>query len=398
MIGSVSGRFEMGGRNRLLSSVAALVLLASSLTAAQASSLTGNEKPPLTAGAAGTEINPNLAPEAALATLETKLSAQGALGFYTDAATQTLVVVVPPSVRDAFLLPNTDVGIPLRLESAKVEPSDITAVYARLDALREELAALGATYAYGFEPGRGRVEIDGTIPAAAMASLLGQLASDVEYHQVSGGGRLSRQNDSAPFWGGAAVTDFASPTTHTCTTGFTVKNAAGTRFLTTAGHCFGLSVNVFSPYLANQTGKITNKAPFPNRDMELIGTKTYGPVIYTGDAVGVASTVKGASDPVEGRNIYCYSGEKTADNCGYTVTDSSFNYCDADGCTPDSLQFTYAGCQAQSGDSGAPFYLDFAYGGYPYIRGMVYANLNGYCYGHKWSSISSYFGVSIVTG
>jgi hypothetical protein len=352
----------------------------------------------LTAGAAGTEINPYLAPEAALATVEAELSSQGALGFYTDAATQTLIVVVPPSILNSFALPNTNVGIPLRLASAKIEETDVVRVYARLESLRPELAMLGATYAYGFEAQLGLVEIDGTLTAATMASLLGNVAPDIEYHQVAGGGRLSRQNDSAPFWGGAAVTDFASPKTHTCTTGFTVKNAAGTRFLTTAGHCFGALVNVFSPALANQTGKITNKAPFPNRDMELIGTKTYAPVIYTGDATGVASTVKGASDPVIGRSIYCYSGQKTFDSCGYTVTNLSFNYCDSDGCTPDSLQFTFAGCQAQDGDSGAPFYLDFSLGGYPYVRGMLYANLGGYCYGHKWSSISSYFGVSIVTG
>jgi hypothetical protein len=333
--------------------------------------------------------------ESSVATFEAAANAAGALGFFTDTVTDELVVVVPASLRRTYVLPTVPAaGLKVRFETRDIEPDTMSRAFSRLGEVWSDSSLRGASYTFGFDPRSGKIRVNGTVDAATMLALLpADVAPFVLYKQgeVS---RLSRHNDASPYWGGAEV-GRAGVAGFDCTTGFVVKNASGTRFMVTAGHCFSLGA-VLETGTGGAIGKITSRAAFPTRDMELIGTKAYGTRIYTGDATGVGSIVKGASDPVAGRTIYCTSGAVTFDRCNLTVTDLDHNYCDADGCTPHLAQ--YNTCPNLPGDSGAPFYLDFALGGYPYIRGMVIAKDPDGCYAHKWSTISSQFGVSIVTG
>jgi hypothetical protein len=136
-------------------------------------------------------------------------------------------------------------------------------------------------------------------------------------------------------------------------------------------------------------------------DVAAIGDKTYKAAIYTGDATGVESTVKGASDPVINNLAYCYSGGMTFDQCDVTVLNFSANNCYDGQCYTGQMTFQqYGRCPVQNGDSGAPFYLNFAAGGFPYIRGSVVAFLsdNSICFGERWTRLASAFGLTIVTG
>ena len=134
--------------------------------------------------------------------------------------------------------------------------------------------------------------------------------------------------------------------------------------------------------------------------MELIGSKTYGPDIYVGGAAGAGMFVKGASDPVEGRPIYCHSGAATFQQCNHTVVDlHGGTACDQNGlnCTHDLMIVSEGDKSPCSQDSGAPFFL--ISGGNAYIRGMVIGG-NALCFGnsvaHRWTTISTQLSVSIV--
>lgn len=348
------------------------------------------------AGVRGTETAAAfLEEEARLASFQAEATAAGALGFFSDEASGDLITVVPSSLSRSFDLPSqAGLGLSVRVQHREIDPAAIDRVYRRLVAAAPAAtSAPDAAYAFAFDARSGLVRVRGTLDRASMLQLLGNLSSLVEYRQEDVS-RLTRQNDSSPFWGGAQV-GRAGVAGFDCTTGFSVKNASGTRFMVTAGHCFALNANVETG-AGLAMGRITSRAAFPNRDMELIGTKQYGPVIYTGGADGVASTVKDASDPVVGRTIYCSSGAVTFERCDLTVTNLSAQFCDLAGCTPNLA--LYLPCGSQRGDSGSPFYLDFDFGGYPYIRGMVIAKDGDGCYAHKWSTIGSQFGVSINTG
>jgi len=68
-------------------------------------------------------------------------------------------------------------------------------------------------------------------------------------------------------------------------------------------------------------------------------------------------------------------------------------------CFSNMMSFSqYGTCPVRGGDSGAPFYLNFSFGGYPYIRGMVTAYSANACFGERWAILSSAFGLTIVTG
>ena len=329
--------------------------------------------------------------ELRMAQYQAEATAAGALGFYLDEANGSLVTVVPASLSTKFVTPDAiSLGVDTRLEFRAVETGDIARASDFLTKLSGDPLLSDESYTFRFDARTGKVIVEGTAEPATMRTLTAEISTAISYSREDVR-RLGRFNDTSPFWGGAWVDNGVK----LCTTGFAVRNASGTRFLVTAGHCFALDQSVWSG-TGLALGKITSRAAFPARDMELIGTKSYGASIYTGGQTGVGSIVKGAADPVTNRTIYCYSGVSTYERCDMTVTSLNASYCDSSGCTPNLARFLP--CPADNGDSGAPFYLDFDLGGNPYIRGMVIARDGTGCFAHKWSTISSQFGVSIVSG
>lgn len=207
----------------------------------------------------------------------------------------------------------------------------------------------------------------------------------------------SRKSDVPSYWGGAGVT--ASVGTPWCSTGFTVQNAAGTRFQVTAGHCFSNGTNVYTENGGSWMGSVSGNGIndwWNRQDMELIGGSSYWGYIYTG---GVDSStgirVVGAGDPVVGYSNYCHSGRTTGENCGHTVTSVNAQVCTQTGCKSPVISYT-GGNIIQGGDSGSPFYVKDSTSSW--ARGINIASGGGTGYAEKWSRISGRYGVTITTG
>ena len=132
---------------------------------------------------------------------------------------------------------------------------------------------------------------------------------------------FNRRDDIPPFSGGAAIQSSRA----TCSTGFTVRNSSGTRFTTTAAHCYAVGATVRTPTdtlvgTVTQRGTLNSWWFFDNRDVELIGGQSYGARVYTGGIFSSSSkAVVGAGDPVAGVTGYCSSGQTSGEQCNQTV-------------------------------------------------------------------------------
>jgi hypothetical protein len=242
-------------------------------------------------------------------------------------------------------------------------------------------------YAFHYDARADQFQVNTDAPADVTAALT---AKGAVVRQDAATQRDSRQNDGAPHWGGASITSGGA----VCSSGFSVKNGAGTRFMVTAAHCFGLGAAVSSTGGGGSFGTVVNRGPFPTWDLELLGGASYGTYIYTGGAAGVGTHVIGAGDPTINFTGYCRSGQTTFENCGQTVTSLTGQFCDPAGCTPGLIVYSGGGTSA-GGDSGAPFYLPGSGG--VWIRGVHIARSGSTMYAEKWSTVAAHFGVTIVT-
>jgi hypothetical protein len=95
---------------------------------------------------------------------------------------------------------------------------------------------------------------------------------------------FGRFNDGAPFNGGAAI---LQPGVGECSSGFTVLNGLGQRFLLTAGHCGGAGTQWQTPFGA-PIGQTVLTAP--QRDAELISANAE-PFIYNGGPDGTGQGI-----------------------------------------------------------------------------------------------------------
>jgi hypothetical protein len=376
-------------RAALILSAPCLLLLGA---APQAGAAPGKE-PPAPAASAADSASSDMA--AAGGQVGRLAEAKGALGTYFDAATSQFVVVVPNSGRGSTLT-SADVTVPgvtTRIERRAITQAAIDAVGDRIE--RRAFHPDAAKYAYGFyyDLRRGVLVVETNAPAAVMASATQSFPGKVDYRRGATE-RDSRQNDPPPHWGGASITSGGA----VCSSGFVVRNGAGTRFMVTAAHCFGLGATVTSTGGGWNFGTVVSRGPFPTWDLELLGGASYGSYIYVGGATGVGSHMLGAADPIIGFNNYCRSGQTTFENCGQTVTSLSATFCDASGCTPSLIAYSGGGLSA-GGDSGAPFYVA-AVGGTGvgvHARGIHIARSGGTMYAERWNTVAAHFGVSIVT-
>ena len=280
--------------------------------------------------------------------------------------------------------------------AARVNPAANRA----LTAIQSRIAAFvrtdGTEHSFGsyVDPASGKVVLETDAPARVVSSVVGTSARGmVEVRRAAVSDRFSRRSDVAPFWGGAGVT--ATVNVPWCSTGFTVKNAAGTRFMVTAGHCFGNGTNVVTENGGAGMGSVSGNG-LPSHDMELIGGGSYGTSIYVGGVdSSVGNPVVAAADPVVGFSDYCHSGRTTGENCGHTVTSVTAQVCTSSGCKSPVIAFT-GGNLPQGGDSGSPFYAKSVSGPNEHMRGIVIAVGGGTAYAEMWSRISARFGVSIA--
>lgn len=266
------------------------------------------------------------------------------------------------------------------------------------------VAKNGTKYTFGSysDPATGAVVIDSDAPDQVVASVselkgkqgLAHIKVKVRKAKVSD--NFNRKDDTAPFYGGGGLSASGS----LCSSGYAVKNSAGTRYLTTAGHCYANGVTVRTESGARVVGVVTGRALASlgggARDMELLAGQSYAGRIFVGGTTSTTSLpVVSAGSATVGFNAYCHSGRTTGEQCGHTATSVTAQVCTTTGCKSPVIAFT-GGNLSQGGDSGSPFYAKNASGAY--IRGHVIAGNSSTAYAELWSKVASRYGVTIVTG
>ena len=206
-----------------------------------------------------------------------------------------------------------------------------------------------------------------------------------------------RRDDIPSFWGGAGITNAGG----ICSSGYAVRNSAGTVFSVTAGHCFANGANALVESGLRSYGTVSGRR-LPTitghpMDMELVGGQSYAGRVYTGGVVSTTSRgVAAGGAAFAGYGNYCHSGRTTGENCGHTATSTEAQVCTSSGCKKPVIEFT-GGNMIQPGDSGGAFYaIDSA--GKAWIRGHVIATNGTTGWAQPFTTVASQYGVSVVTG
>ena len=354
------------------------------------------------------------AEDAQLIEFEDWALAAGALGFYRDEVTSSIIVVVPQSKSAGFTLANFGpTSFPVGVKITDVDPHDLQAARDRLANLPYQSAiAAGNSMAYFVNPRTQKVEATTTLDADVLSALLGNSWKYIDYH-YGDVIRASRTNNPPPYLGGVKSKRVGDPDpTNYCTTAFTVIDSGGHRLMVEPAHCGPQGATVqdwagghtMGTYGHHYCGASPSGA---NTDLQPISGGSYGHSIYVGGATGTVANVVEAGDPGVGASYY-FSGATSFETSSQTVlsTDASVwitnNWCTAsDWWELHLIAFNRSGhCDVQGGDSGAPFYVK--YGGSPStvgIRGFVvgYSGNLTTCYATKWSRIHTLMGVSIAT-
>ncbi|GAB1645507.1 hypothetical protein [Krasilnikovia sp. MM14-A1259] len=312
--------------------------------------------------------------------------------------------VRPSGVRvDASLSPD---------RAAKAHVAATPAATAALASLQARIAryaaASGGKYTFGsfIDSTTGRIVLDTNAPDAVVSSLTNlsgaslatrDAVSQIKVSRAAIRDTFSRRDDVPAFYGGGGITNGSG----ICSSGYAVRNGAGTVFMTTAGHCFATGSTVWTESFGRVYGSVSNRhlptVTGEAYDAELIGGQAYAGRIFTGGVTSSTSTrVVAAGTAYVGYNAYCASGRTTGETCGHTATSISGQVCTQTGCKSPVIVYT-GGTLPQGGDSGSPFYAKDASGN-AWIRGNVIASGNGNGYVEPWTTISPRMGLSIVTG
>ena len=373
-------------------------LVAASIAAATLALGTG------TATAADDEIKPASrevtqlsAPDADASAAAARIDEQGsALGSYWDPDKAQLVVVVGPDSDIGEAEAEKLVGGAYRLERLKIARKEV-------DAIREQIAgrefapeAPKFSYASYLDLHSGRVVLQTDAPPEVTQRLVEEHPEEIELRESKPVEDMFHRRDDVPsFWGGAAITSGGG----TCSAGFAVRKPSGTRFMTTAAHCWAVGSTVRTPTgrlfgSVTQRGTLNSWWFFDNRDVELIGGQSYAARVYTGGVFSTSSkAVVGANDPVAGVTGYCTSGQTSGEQCGQTVTSTGAIVCTQTGCKWPVI--SYSGGPSQPGDSGGSMYIPGATG-QVFARGSVIAGDGTTSFAEPWSRMSSAMGVSIA--
>src|SRR3954452_14249994 len=285
--------------------------------------------------------------------------------------------------------------------STRASRAALTTVQTRV---AKYVANNGTKYTFGTyaDPRTGTIVMDTNAPAALVAKLTGAGTSrsvasvKVRVRQEKTTDAFNRRDDVPAFYGGGGL--LASG--FLCSTGYAVQNSVGTRFMVTAGHCFGNGTGVNNESNLRSVGTVSNRAlaslgsgPI---DMELFGGQSYAGRVFTGGVLSSTSLpVVGAGGAVVGFNNYCHSGRTTGEQCGHTATSTTAQVCTATGCKSPVIAYV-GGVVQQGGDSGGAFYAKSSTS--TWIRGHVIAGNSTTGYVEPWTQVANRYGVSIVTG
>lgn len=290
---------------------------------------------------------------------------------------------------------------------AAASPAATKALSAIQQRIAQYVARRGANYSFGsyLDSATGRIVLSTDAPGSLVSQLTNMsdpaqkaAVSQAEVRPAPINDAFHRRDDIPSFWGGAGIT---KSTGGLCSSGYAVRNSAGTVFSVTAGHCFANGTNVLVESGLRSYGTVSGRR-LPTvtghpMDMELVGGQSYSGRVYSGGVTSTSSRpVAAAGAASVGFNAYCHSGRTTGERCGHTATSTNAQVCTATGCKQPVIAFT-GGTMIQGGDSGGAFYaIDGA--GKVWIRGNVIATNGSTGWAQPYTTVASQYGVSIVTG
>ncbi|WP_434742926.1 hypothetical protein [Micromonospora sp. SH-82] len=288
--------------------------------------------------------------------------------------------------------------------SAPAAEAALTAVQSRI---ADYVASHGTRYSFAsyVDATTGKIVLRTDAPADVVSKVTDLSTGKAAQRQAAGQIQVSRatttdswhrRDDVPSYYGGGGLLSGSA----LCSSGYAVQNSAGTRFMTTAGHCYANGATVLTESGLNTYGTVSNRR-LPTvtghaMDFELIGGSSYAGRVFTGGVTSTTSIpVVSAGGAVVGFTDYCHSGRTTGENCGHTATSVTAQVCTQTGCKSPVIAFT-GGTLSQGGDSGGAFYVKDASGAW--IRGNVIAGGGGTSYAQPWTVLSTELGVSIVLG
>jgi streptogrisin D len=197
---------------------------------------------------------------------------------------------------------------------------------------------------------------------------------------------VNRNNDNSPFWGGSRI---VRPGNVVCTTGFSIQNSAGARFLLTAGHCGGISSSwqtgdVYGSFSDNFVGTEVNRDS--GGDTAIISVPSNQGFIYDkGWNSTVGNHVVGARSSVAGQQLICTEGATSGARCNGGVIATGLDFPMPNGETAHNevyAQQTNGQQISAGGDSGGPVIFNTATPGNVLATGTITAgNIQVNCSG-----------------
>ncbi|PYC83819.1 hypothetical protein C7C46_08410 [Streptomyces tateyamensis] len=174
----------------------------------------------------------------------------------------------------------------------------------------------------------------------------------------------SRQQDSSPFYGGAAL---MNPTGGICSSGFAVAKSTGEHLLTTALHCDGGNGEFKTYWGGSAVGLSTTYNGYANDDilgLQLNGRSSAG-YLYDGPALetdGYAKPVSGWGQNYVGDYV-CTDGANSGVHCNVQLTQTDIGVGGVGGYWRPHTDLGFAtsytpdGIAAANGDSGGPVFV-----------------------------------------
>jgi streptogrisin D len=203
---------------------------------------------------------------------------------------------------------------PVRVVAAPYSRLELEGATAKLRALARAQAA-GAIHSVLIAVDGSGLEVGTSGPADAARQALPALAVPVSVVERAPMSPTSRLNDARPWKGGARIKNPRSGG-HQCTSGFGVRNSAGSEFLLTAGHC-GAVGDTFTNFRGDTIGRVTRE--HVDHDIMLIGTDAQGS-IWDGK-VGTGEFLKSVAgwDWAFHGEFLCTSGSFSGVICDHVV-------------------------------------------------------------------------------
>lgn len=313
---------------------------------------------PIPADASGTPtVSTTMAvvPEDAVLQLQEKATAQGALGIYR--AGSDYVVVRPTSRSDLTSADFSVAGLTVRVKAIDIEPSTLD----RLSDVLEQLSStVEGSFGFGFDPESGKMMLQSEVPPDAFATVMDTFPGLIDFREGKWDLAASWTNDAQPHWGGAWL--WSSSTL--CTSGFSIADNNGNRYMATAGHCFaqGTSTNMGTAWRPSDG--------YPYYDFEFITGHSVAGYMY--DSATSGRRVKNAADPGVGYT-YCATGRTSGFNCDWTVRriNQTMCYGPNGACYHSLAAFDRPSNESvQDGDSGGPLWVRYS-DGTAGVRGVV---------------------------